>query len=107
MKLTEPDQMVVAEDVSAGKPDPAPYLLGAQRLGLSRGHMCVVFEDAPAGVRSGKAAGFKVVGLATTHKVEQLVMAGADWIVKDLRSVKLEDCEKGVVKIRVSDALVL
>jgi glycerol 3-phosphatase-1 len=98
--------MVVAEDVSIGKPDPAPYLLGAHRLGLSAEHMCVVFEDAPAGVRSGKAAGFMVVALATTHRIEQLVEAGADWIVRDMRSVSLEGVEGGVVKIRIEDALV-
>jgi len=68
-----------------------------------------VFEDAPAGVRAGKAAGFVVVGLATTHKVEQIREAGADWIVRDMRSVTVEGFEEGsgVLRIRIVDALVV
>ena len=67
----------------------------------------MVFEDAPAGVRAGKAAGFVVVGLKTTHKVEQIREAGADWIVSDMRSVTVEGFEKEVVKLRIADALVV
>jgi glycerol 3-phosphatase-1 len=67
-----------------------------------------VLEDAPAGVRAGKAAGYRVVALATTHAVEQLREAGADWIVRDMRSVTLErwDAKAKVVSIRIADALV-
>ena len=98
--------MVVAEDVENGKPDPSCYLLGRQRLGLVDTKNMIVFEDAPAGVRSGKAAGFKVVGLATTHTVQQVKEAGADWIVRDLSSVTFQDFRNGEVKIEISDALV-
>lgn len=106
MKLAHPQNLVVAEDVQQGKPDPACYLLGRSRLGLTDDDM-LVLEDAPSGVRAGKAAGFKVVGLATTHKIEQLKEAGADWIVRDMRSVKLNGWEKdaGKVKIEISEAL--
>jgi len=116
MKMPYPSLMVTAEDVSAGKPDPQCYLLGRDRLQLKgqegkeggKGR-CVVFEDAPAGVRAGKAAGFVVVGLATTHKVEQIREAGADWIVRDMRSVTVEGFEEGsgVLRIRIVDALVV
>lgn len=109
MKLAHPRFLVSAEEVKEGKPDPACYLLGAERLGLKGGEgEVLVLEDAPAGVRAGKAAGFKVVGLATTHEVGKLREAGADWIVRDLRSVTVEgwDGKGKVVRVRIADALV-
>ena len=54
----------------------------------------IVFEDAPAGVRSGKAAGYTVIALHTTHTLEQLVEAGADYIVEDMRSVTLKSWDQ-------------
>jgi glycerol 3-phosphatase-1 len=108
MKLAKPEYLVVAEDVKQGKPDPEGYRLGHSKLGLPREADALVFEDAPAGVRAGKAAGFKVVALATTHEVSQLVEAGADWIVRDMQSVTLKgyDRKTGEVRVEISDALV-
>lgn len=107
MKLAKPKVLVVAEEVSNGKPDPEGYLLGRKRLGMEDKRDFVVFEDAPSGIRAGKAAGFRVVGLATTHTVEQVRAAGADWVVRDLRSVQLKEAEKGgMVRIAVRNALV-
>ena len=81
---------VAAEDVAAGKPDPACYRLGRERIGLAgEGARVLVVEDAPAGVRAGKGAGCNVLGLATTHGVDALREAGADWVVEDLRCVKV------------------
>lgn len=113
MKLAHPQNLIAAEDVKNGKPDPEGYLLGYQRLGLADAEVqsarsAVVFEDAPAGVRAGKAAGFKVVALATTHTVQQLRDAGADWIVQDMRSVSLKSLDKksGRAMLEISNALV-
>ena len=64
--LPSPRYLVTADDVAQGKPDPAPYLLGAARTGFPPGR-CLVFEDAPAGVVSAQAAGVPVIGLRTTH----------------------------------------
>ena len=66
----------------------------------------IVFEDAPSGVRAGTAAGFKVIGLATTHTVAQMKEAGADWIVRDLSSVTLKNVRDGIVQIEIKNALV-
>lgn len=111
MKLAHPRFLVTAEQVANGKPDPACYRLGASRLGLedAEPQRMLVLEDAPAGVRAGKAAGYRVVALATTHDVEQLREAGADWIVRDMRSVQLErwDAKGRVVSVRIEDALVV
>jgi glycerol-1-phosphatase len=106
LKLAHPRTMVVAEDVDEGKPNPTCYLLGRQRLGLPESAQMIVVEDAPAGVQAGKSAGFKVIGLATTHTVEQVREAGADWIVRDLASVKFHHFQDGVVQIEISDALI-
>jgi HAD superfamily hydrolase (TIGR01509 family) len=57
---------VTAEHVKKGKPAPDVFLEVARRLG-ARSERCVVFEDAPAGVEAGRAAGMKVVGVTTTH----------------------------------------
>ena len=57
---------VTAEHVRKGKPAPDVFLEVASRLG-ARPERCVVFEDAPAGVEAGRAAGMKVVGVTTTH----------------------------------------
>lgn len=64
--LPVPDVLVCAEDVALGKPAPMPYLTGAERLGIAPGS-CVVVEDAPAGVASGRAAGMKVIGVTGSN----------------------------------------
>ncbi|NBR64083.1 MAG: HAD family phosphatase, partial [Verrucomicrobia bacterium] len=57
---------VTAEHVERGKPAPDVFLQVARRLGVPA-ERCVVFEDAPAGVAAGRAAGMRVVGVTTTH----------------------------------------
>ena len=57
---------VTAEHVKRGKPAPDVFLEVARRLDANPAQ-CVVFEDAPAGVEAGRAAGMKVVGVTTTH----------------------------------------
>jgi len=69
--LPLPERFVTADDVSNGKPHPEAYLKGAEILGASP-ETCVVIEDAPAGVQSAKAAGMRVVAVATTHRAEDL-----------------------------------
>ncbi|KAG8625828.1 hypothetical protein KVT40_006229 [Elsinoe batatas] len=134
MKLAQPRNLITAEQVEKGKPDPAAYLLGAERLGITspsptpstvditngtdhaetdskikaRVRDILVLEDAPSGIRAGKAAGFKVVALATSHEIPQLREAGADWIVRDMRSVTMKRWDAGAkrVVVEISGALV-
>lgn len=80
--------MVTADDIQRAKPDPQPYQCGAAKLQLTP-HDCVVIEDAPNGVRSGKAAGARVVAVRTTTPDDELLQAGADWIVNDCASVRV------------------
>jgi mannitol-1-/sugar-/sorbitol-6-phosphatase len=87
--LPQPRHLVTATDVQHGKPNPEPYLKGAQFLGVSAAD-CLVVEDAPAGIRAGKAAGARVIGLRTTAEDAELSEAGADWIVDDCAAISLE-----------------
>lgn len=103
--LTHPKILVVAEDVELGKPDPRCYLLGRKKLGLEESTSIVVLEDAPSGIKAGKSAGFKVIALATTHSLDKLWDAGADWIVEDLRSVSVKSVVDGRVQIEIRNAL--
>lgn len=80
--------LVTASDIKRGKPDPEPYLRGAQSLGLAAAD-CIVIEDAPAGIQSGKAAGSRVVALRTTADDAALRRSGADWIVNDCSSISV------------------
>lgn len=54
--------VICEADVKIGKPDPEPYLLAAERLGVDPTE-CLVVEDAPNGVKSGVAAGCHTVGI--------------------------------------------
>lgn len=74
--LPIPRVFVTSDRVRAGKPDPEGYLLAARELGVDPG-ACVVFEDAPAGIAAGVAAGAQVVGITTTHAPAELRAAGA------------------------------
>ena len=58
------DRMITAFDVTHGKPDPEPYLKAWERSGLKK-EQCFVIENAPLGVRSGKAAGLTVYAVNT------------------------------------------
>jgi sugar-phosphatase len=64
--IPEPDEMVTAEDVSAGKPDPAGYRLAAQRLGVEITN-CLVFEDATVGILAAEAAGADLLIVTAAH----------------------------------------
>lgn len=65
--IPEPALMITAEDVTAGKPDPAGYRLAAKRLGLDA-RDCLIFEDAAVGIQAAEAAGAGLVIVTTTHQ---------------------------------------
>ncbi|KAM0808393.1 hypothetical protein AB5N19_08736 [Seiridium cardinale] len=102
LQLPHPEHLVTAESVEHGKPDPSCYRMGAEILNMSPAKT-VVFEDSPAGIRAGKAADCKVVGLVTSHTLDEIVAAGPDWVVRDLQSVKLIDYTNGMISLQFSD----
>ncbi len=87
--LPIPSHFVTATNVKRGKPNPDPYLMGARMVGV-KPDGCVVIEDAPSGVRAGKTAGARVIAVRTTAHDEELLAAGADWIVDDLSTIFAE-----------------
>ncbi|KAL7628057.1 DL-glycerol-3-phosphatase [Parahypoxylon ruwenzoriense] len=112
LSLPHPAHLVTAESVASGKPDPACYALGKEKLGLDAAGEedgVLVLEDSPAGIKAGKAAGCKVLGLVTSHTVEQVLAAEPDWIVRDLQSVRMVRCGDGEggsrVTLQISEAL--
>lgn len=84
--LPIPAVLVTAEDVAQGKPDPAGYLKAAHRLGVPP-DQCLVFEDAPAGLKAGQSAGCDVVAImgAVLHPFEVHCPA-----VEDYRQIHFE-----------------
>lgn len=77
------DALVCGNDVVRKKPFPDLYLEAAKRLGVAP-TKCLVIEDAPEGIRAGKAAGCVCVGLSTTFPAEVLIEAGATLVLPDL-----------------------
>ena len=70
--------------VTEGKPNPQIYLKSALALGLDPSN-CVVLEDSLSGVKAGKRAGCKVVGLTTTHSREEL--NETDFVIDDFNNL--------------------
>jgi len=87
--LPRPETFVTSTDVTHGKPAPDPYLKGAKMLGFAPGD-CVVVEDAPAGIRAGKAAGSRVIGLRTMLSDAELRTLGADWMLDNCVGIKFD-----------------
>ena len=81
-----PSRMITADMVTKGKPDPEPYLRGAELLNF-KPEDCLVIEDSASGARAGRAAGCKVLATLFSHSLESLI--AADWIVRSLEDVRL------------------
>ena len=81
--LTVPVEHVTAEDVTASKPDPQGFLLGAERLGVSPAD-AIAFEDSAAGIAAARAAGMRVVGVGGASAAYS-----PDVVVPDLTSVEV------------------
>ncbi len=76
--------IVSGEEVIHGKPDPAIFLLAAERLGLPPLD-CLVIEDALVGIEAARRAGMTVLGVATTEPIEAL--QGADATAANLEGI--------------------
>lgn len=88
-------EVVLAEEVRAGKPDPAPYAAALERLSVAAGE-AVAFEDSPSGIRSAVAAGVPTVGLTTTHRPDVLISAGAALTRPDFTDLTLAELERAL-----------
>ena len=76
------DTVVLADEVEAVKPDPAPYRAALERTGVSA-EEALAFEDSVSGISSSVAAGIPTVGIASTQEPETLRRAGAFMVAAD------------------------
>jgi sugar-phosphatase len=90
--LPTPKVLVSADDVSKGKPDPEPYLMGARLLGMNPAE-CLVIEDAPAGIRAAHAGGMKAIGITSTYPASAL--QEADAVIQKLTQIKVLNSKDG------------
>ena len=96
-----PKVMITSDDVVNGKPNPEPYLKGAEGLGVDP-RECLVIEDAPAGMQSAHGGGMKVIALASTYPASAL--GEADAVVEKLGEIRIS--RDGAGKLMVTTSLV-
>lgn len=70
-------EIVTAEDTPKSKPDPAPYQLTIEKLGLDNPAAAIAIEDTPAGIISAKGAELKVLAVTNSYGREYLLEADA------------------------------
>ena len=82
------DAVVTACEVAHGKPEPDIYLEVAKRLGVQPEN-CLVFEDIPAGIMAGKAAGMPVIAMEDDFSADLMdeKRALADAVISDYREL--------------------
>lgn len=85
------DRILTSEDFTGSKPDPDCYLTAAAGFGVAPDE-CLVFEDSFNGLKSGRAASMKVVGLSTTNSPEAIAPL-SDMVVPDYTELSIERCE--------------
>ncbi len=98
--LPLPKRLITSDDITRGKPDPEPYFKGAALLAV-QAQECVVFEDAPAGIRAGKAAGATVVAFPTTSPEHELDAAGADFVISGFPALTVLS-SNGSIRMRLA-----
>ncbi len=100
--LAPPAVMVTADDVAHGKPAPDCFLLAAERLGVAASD-CLVWEDAPAGVAAGEAAGADVMVVTASHHARLETAHGS---VVDYDGLSVEVAEDGSLVLHTGGAKV-
>ncbi|MDJ0315512.1 HAD-IA family hydrolase [Arthrobacter sp. H35-D1] len=90
--LVPPRVVVTVDDVKRGKPDPEPFVLGAQWLGFDPGR-CLVIEDAQSGLRSAHDAGCTTLAVAGTHTAAEL---SADLVISNLFELEFSATDSGI-----------
>ncbi len=85
---------VCGVDLPEGKPNPAIFLLAAQRLGIEPA-ACFVAEDAPAGIKAAAAGGMASLAIARNDDEALLQDAGADLVVKSFDEIAIDELAQG------------
>ena len=82
------DAVVLADEVEAVKPDPAPYSAALNKIGVPA-ERALAFEDSVSGISSSVAAGIPTVGIASSQDPERLLRAGAFTTAEDFTDPQL------------------
>jgi HAD superfamily hydrolase (TIGR01509 family) len=80
--------VVIAGEDIAGKPDPAPYQVALNNLGIQAMN-AIALEDSPSGIRSAVSAGLRTIGIASTHNPLVLQEIGAFMAIPDFTDLQL------------------
>jgi HAD superfamily hydrolase (TIGR01509 family) len=81
--------VVLGEELPKAKPDPIPYQITLEKLGIHPEN-AIAFEDSPSGIISAVGANILTVGILSTHPMEELLKAGAKWLIEDFTDSKLK-----------------
>ena len=84
------DAIVLADEVEAVKPDPAPYRAALQKTGVPADE-ALAFEDSVSGISSSVAAGIPTVGITSSQVPEKLLEAGAFMTADDFTDPRLRN----------------
>lgn len=82
------DELVCAEDVKNGKPDPEPFLKAAEKLSLEPSE-CMALEDSVNGIKSAYFAGMKTVMVPDLIEPDDEIKAMCDLILGSLNELKI------------------
>jgi HAD superfamily hydrolase (TIGR01509 family) len=81
--------VVIGDDLPRGKPDPMPYLVAGERLGVACAD-CIAFEDSRSGMRSASGSGAFAIGLLSSLPEAELIKVGARYGVRDFKDPRLK-----------------
>ncbi len=82
------EPVILGENLPAAKPDPLPYQMALEHLGLSASE-AIAFEDSPSGIQSAVGAGIYTIGIASTHPPNHLKDLGAAMAIFDFTDAEL------------------
>jgi HAD superfamily hydrolase (TIGR01509 family) len=82
--------VVIGDQLERGKPDPMPYQVALERLGLSP-QAAIAFEDSPTGIRAAIGAGILTIGVTSAHAAEELYALGVALAVPDFADPRLAE----------------
>ena len=95
------DQIVLADDCVAGKPDPAPYQVALSKLRIPA-EAAIALEDSPSGIRASVGAGIRTIGIASTHDPKVLQEVGAFMAIANFTDLRLWTLLNSSIEIDLS-----
>ncbi len=82
------EQIILADDCVAGKPNPAPYQVALSKLKITAAD-AVALEDSPSGIRAAVGADIPTIAITSTHDSKVLQEVGAFMAIPDFTDLRL------------------